>query len=134
MNVKKLLAGMWVGALLLGITAAQAHHSFAAVFDSAKPVKVVGKVTNLEWVNPHARFYVDVKNDSGGVDKWECELVSPNSLMRIGWTRRSLVAGDEITVEGFAARDGTHRLDAHAVTLADGSRIFSGERVQRGLE
>jgi len=85
MNVKKLLAGMWVGALLLGGTAAQAHHSFASVFDSAKPGKVVGKVTNLEWVNPHARFYVDVKNASGRV--------------------------------------------AHAVTLADGSKVFSGERV-----
>ena len=127
--MKNVLAGMLVAALLIGGKTTQAHHSFAAVFDSAKPVKVSGKVTNMEWVNPHARFYVDVKNASGGVDKWECELVSPNSLMRIGWTRKSLVAGDEITVEGFAARDGTHRLDTHTVTLADGSKVSSGERV-----
>jgi hypothetical protein len=123
-----------VGALLLGVSATHAHHSFAAIYDPQKPVKVTGKVTNLEWLNPHARFYVEVKNDSGGVDNWECELASPNGLMRTGWTRKSLVAGDVITVEGFAARDGTHRLDAHAVTLADGTKMFSGERVQRGVE
>jgi hypothetical protein len=128
------LAGTLVGALLLGVTATQAHHSFAAIYDPQKPVKVSGKVTNLEWLNPHARFYLDVKNDSGGVDTWECELASPNGLMRIGWTRKSLVAGDEVTVEGFAARDGMHRLNTRTVTRTDGTKLFSGDRVQGDLE
>ncbi len=132
--MKRLLAGMLVGALLLGVSATQAHHSFAAIYDPQKPVKVSGKVTSLEWLNPHARFNLDVKNDSGGVDNWECELASPNGLMRIGWTRKSLVAGDVITVEGFAARDGTHRLNTRTVTRADGTKMFSGDRVQGDLE
>jgi hypothetical protein len=125
---------MLLGALVLRVTATQAHHSFAAIYDPQKPVKVTGTVTNLEWLNPHARFYIDVKNASGGVDNWECELASPNGLMRVGWTRKSLVAGDEITVEGFAARDGTHRLNTRSVTRADGTKMFSGDRVQGGLE
>jgi hypothetical protein len=125
---------MLVAALLLGVSATRAHHSFAAIYDPQMPVKISGKVTNLEWLNPHARFYVDVKNDKGGVDTWECALASPNGLMRIGWTRKSLVAGDEVTVEGFAARDGTHRLNTRSVTRADGSKMFSGDRVQGGRE
>ena len=132
--MKRLLAAILVGALLFGVTATQAHHSFAAIYDPQKPVKVTGKITNLEWLNPHARFYLDVKNDSGAVDNWECELASPNGLMRIGWTRKSLATGDEVTVEGFAARDGTHRLTTRIVTRPDGTKMFSGDRVQGGLE
>jgi hypothetical protein len=131
--VKRLLAGMLAGALLLGGTATQAHHSFAAIYDPQMPVKISGTVTSLEWLNPHARFYLDVKNDSGGVDNWECELASPNGLMRTGWTRKSLVAGDEITVEGFGARDGSRRLTTRSVTRADGTKMFSGDRVHGGL-
>ncbi len=132
--MKRLLAGVLVGTLMLGATAAEAHHSFAAIYDPQKPVKVTGKVTSIEWLNPHARFYVDVQNDSGGVDNWECELANPNGLMRIGWTRKSLGRGDEVTVEGLAARDGAHRLSTRSVTRADGTKLFSGDRVQGGLE
>jgi Family of unknown function (DUF6152) len=132
--VKRLSPGILVGALMLGVTAADAHHSFAAIYDPQKPVEVTGKVTSIEWLNPHARFYVDVKNDSGGVDNWECELASPNGLMRIGWTRKSLGQGDEVTVDGLAARDGAHRLSTRSVTRADGTKLFSGDRVQGGLE
>jgi hypothetical protein len=132
-RVKRLSAGILVGLLLLGVTAAEAHHSFAAIYDPLKPVTVAGTVTSIEWLNPHARFYLDVKNGKGGVDNWECELMSPNGLMRIGWARKSLQQGDHVTVEGFSARDGSHRLSTRTVTRADGTKLYSGDRVQGGF-
>jgi hypothetical protein len=103
-----------------------AHHSFAAEYDSAKPISLKGEVTKLEWMNPHARFYVDVKDDSGKVTNWELELGSPNGLMRRGWTRNSLKPGDTITVDGYLAKDGAHLANARTVSLADGRKIFAG--------
>ncbi len=103
-----------------------AHHSFAAEYDSAKPITLKGEVTKLEWMNPHARFYVDVKDDSGKVTNWELELGSPNGLMRRGWTRNSLKPGDTITVDGYLAKDGAHLANARTVSLADGRKIFAG--------
>ena len=132
--MKTLLAGILVGGLLLGAASAQAHHSFAAIYDARAPVTITGKVTSVEWSNPHARFYVDVKNDDGGVDRWECELASPSGLMRIGWNRKALTADDEVTVEGFAARDGSHRLNTHSITRGDGTKLFSGDRAPGALE
>ena len=76
------------------------------------PITFTGVVTKVEWLNPHARFYVDVKDDKGAVNNWECELASPNGLMRIGWKRDSLKIGEEITVEGFRARDGSFEAGA----------------------
>src|SRR5262245_23975007 len=97
-----------------------AHHSFAAEYDNNKPVTLKGSVTKMEWMNPHARFYVDVKDDSGQVTNWELELGSPNGLMRRGWTRNSLKPGDVIVVEGYLAKDGSKLANARNVTLADG--------------
>ena len=118
--------------LLTGIAAAFAvapafaHHSFAAEYDSAKPITLKGEVTKVEWMNPHARFYVDVKDEGGKVTNWELELGSPNGLMRRGWTRNSLKPGDTITVDGYMAKDGAHLANARTVALADGRKVFAG--------
>lgn len=103
-----------------------AHHSFAAQYDAAKPITLKGTVTKIEWTNPHARFYIDVKDDKGSVTNWNLELGSPNVLVRNGWSRKSLSAGDEVTVEGSMARDGTKMANARLVTLSDGRRVFAG--------
>ena len=103
-----------------------AHHSFAAEFDSGKPVKVTGTVTRIEWANPHVWFYLDVKDETGTVTNWAMEMGGPNGLLRAGWTRGSMKPGDEVTVEGFQARSGKSIGIATAVTLAStGQRLFA---------
>ncbi len=110
---------------MLAPVAALAHHSFAAEYDIKKPVTLKGKVTKVEWTNPHARFYVDVKDDSGNVTNWNLELASPNVLIRQGWTRHSLNVGDEVSVVGSQAKDGSNMANARTVTLADGRKVFA---------
>jgi hypothetical protein len=102
-----------------------AHHSFAAEYDSDKLVTMSGSVTKVEWMNPHARFYIDVKDDSGKMTNWELELGSPNALLRKGWTRNSLKVGDSVSVNGYLAKDGSHLANAKTVSLADGRTVFS---------
>jgi hypothetical protein len=121
--------------LLAGILAAvpaMAHHSFAAEFDNAKPVALTGTVTKLEWTNPHARIYLEVKDTDGKVANWECELGSPNTLMHKGWTRSSLKPGDQISVNGFSAKGGSNAASAVQVKLADGKRVFAGSSYAEG--
>jgi len=103
-----------------------AHHSFAAEYDENKPVVLTGTVTKLEWMNPHARFYVDIKDASGKVTNWEFELGGVNGLIRRGWTRTSLKPGDVVTVDGFLAKDGSPLVNAKTVTLSDGKKVFAG--------
>ena len=103
-----------------------AHHSFAAEFDSAKPVKLTGTVTKIEWMNPHAYFYIDVKDAGGKVTNWGLEMGSPNGLMRQGWSRNSMKIGDEVTVEGSRAKDGSNIGNARSVTLTGGQKLFAG--------
>ena len=104
-----------------------AHHSFEAEYDFNKPVKFTGVVTKMEWMNPHAHFYVDVKDESGKVTNWNCELGAIPVLLKQGWRKDSLKAGDQITVEGFLPKDGTRAMaNARRVTLADGRRVFGG--------
>ena len=102
-----------------------AHHSFAAEFDSKKPVELKGTLTELEWVNPHAWIHMDVKDEKGNVVNWSCELGSPNILMRNGWRKDSLKNGDVIVVSGSQAKDGSHIANARTVKLADGQRVFN---------
>jgi hypothetical protein len=112
--------------LLAAAVPAAGHHSFAAVFDSTKPLKLTGAVTKLEWTNPHVWFYIDVKDDAGKVTNWGLEMGGPNGLLRAGWTRNSMKVGDIITVEGFRARDGSNVGNATAVVLAStGQRLFA---------
>ena len=103
-----------------------AHHSFAAEYDANKPVTVTGTVTKLEWMNPHARFYVDVKETDGKVTRWNFELGAIPVLVKQGWRRDSLKPGDEVTVEGSRAKDGSTTGNARVVKLADGRRVFGG--------
>jgi len=118
-----------VGGLLLASAPVWAHHSFSAEYDRNKPIEVKGTVTKVEWMNPHARFYVDVKDGAGKVANWEFELGSPNGLMRQGWTRNSLQKGDEVTINGSQAKDGSNLVNATTVVLASGKRVFAGSSI-----
>jgi hypothetical protein len=108
------------------------HHAFLAVFDRSKPVTIHGTVTKVEWTNPHARFYIDQKDNSGKVVNWELELGSPNVLMREGWNRYSIRQGDQLTVNGYLARDGSHFASARTVQFPDGRRVFGGSSLDGG--
>jgi Family of unknown function (DUF6152) len=112
--------------LVAAVVPALAHHSFAAEYDNNKAVKLTGTVTKVEWMNPHARFYIDVKDETGKVTNWEFELGSPNGLMRRGWTRNSLKQGDAVTVSGYAAKDGSNLGNARTINLSDGRKVFAG--------
>lgn len=103
-----------------------AHHSFAAEYEASKAVTLKGVVTKVEWLNPHVWFYIDVKNDSGAIEHWQCEAGPPNMLSRNGWRKDSLKLGDEVTVNGFRAKDGTNTANARDVLLPDGRKVFSG--------
>lgn len=104
-----------------------AHHAFAAEFDADKPVKLTGAVTRLDWTNPHAWIYVDIKDETGKVANWGFELASPNGLMRSGWTRFSLKPGDVVTIEGSRAKNGSNNANAQTVIVAStGQKLFSG--------
>jgi hypothetical protein len=125
-------ASVAVFGLLCSSLPLMAHHSFAAEYDSRKVITIHGIVQKVAWMNPHAYVWVDVKDESGKVTTYAFESLSPNALMRGGWTRNSLKAGDEVTVDGYLAKDGQRLSDGsvHAnsklITLADGRKVFAG--------
>lgn len=111
--------------LLLAAVPVLAHHGFAAEYDGSKPVTMTGVVTKVEWTNPHARFYIDVKDEKGTVTNWNLELASPNSLIRNGWSRRTLAPGEQVTIKGFLAKSGAKMVNPVSVVLADGRAVFN---------
>jgi hypothetical protein len=116
------------GGLLLAATPIWAHHAFAAEFDADKPIKMTGVVTKMEWINPHAWIRIDVKGADGTVTPWMIEAAAPNSLLRRGFNKNSLLAGTEIVVEGFQAKDGTNRANGSVITFTDGRKLFVGSQ------
>jgi hypothetical protein len=119
--------GILSAAMLVALAVpAGAHHSFAAEFDSTKPVTLRGTVTRMEWINPHSWIHLDVKNPDGTVRSWMIEGGTPNTLVRRGFTKDSLKPGTEITVEGYRAKNGALRANGADLILPDGRRLFLG--------
>jgi hypothetical protein len=105
---------------------ASAHHSFAAEFDASKQITLTGTVTKLEWMNPHIWVYLDVKDEKGTLEHWQCEGGPPNTLTRNGWSQNSLKVGEPVTIDGALAKDGSRTCNARVVKLPDGRSVFAG--------
>jgi Family of unknown function (DUF6152) len=124
------MAGAAVATALLGGATALAHHAFAAEFDANKPVNLRGPVTKVEWINPHAWIHIDNKNPDGTITPWMVEGGTPNTLLRRGITKDSLVIGTEIVVRGYQSKDGLCkpkcRANGRDVTFPDGRKLFMG--------
>ena len=120
------LAGFGVMLFAFSSAALLAHHSFAAQYDRNKPATLTGPVTKIDWINPHARFFMDAKDAGGKVVSWEVELAAPAILIRRGWKRTDLKIGEQVTVNGSLAKDGSSMLNATAVVLSDGKKVFAG--------
>jgi hypothetical protein len=115
-----------VGLLLASTVAVSAHHAFQSEFDAKKPVKLRGIVTKMEWVNPHAWIHVEVKKPDGTVESWMIEAGTPNTLLRRGFTKTSLLAGTEVLVDGYQSKDGSLRANGRDLTLPNGQTLFLG--------
>ena len=132
MRSRCFLFAVLAGLALMG-TAVYAHHSVGAEFDLSKRITLQGRVTKIEWMNPHVYLYVDVR-ENGKMANWACETAGPNTLARQGWSRMSLKIGDRVTIVGYRARDGANVASAREVVLADGRRVFVGSPYDGGLD
>ena len=113
-----ILGGIMLAGVLMAGSSMKAHHSFAAEFDANKPVTLTGVVTKIEWTNPHVWFYVNVKDQkTGEVTNWGAEMGPPHGLQRRGWRRDTLKIGEEVTVAGSLAKNGSKRMNARTVTM-----------------
>ena len=126
MRTKLAVVVAGIGLLVLAARPVRAHHAFAAEFDATKPVKFKATVKKMEWTNPHTWLHVDVKNPDGTVTEWAIEAGTPNVLFRRGFTRQALLPGAEIVVDGYQAKDGSHRANGRDLTLPDGKMLFLG--------
>jgi uncharacterized protein DUF6152 len=124
--MKRAILGLVILGLLMAAVPVLAHHSFAAEYDSTKPIEFKGTVTKVEWANPHIYYYVDVKDKDGKVTNYAVEGGTPGQLYRQGWRKDSLKVGDEVTVSGFRAKDGSNHVNGRRVTLPGGKRVFGG--------
>ena len=124
----KLATVVYVVGLVMcgGATSMLAHHAFVAEFDANKPVSFKGTITKMEWVNPHTWLHVDVKKPDGTIENWAIEAGTPNVLFRRGFTKESLLPGTEIVIDGYQAKDGSHRANGRDLTLPDGRKLFLG--------
>jgi len=118
--------GVFAFGLLAAAIPMLAHHSFSAEFDNSKPVNIKGTVTKIDWLNPHIWIYLDVKDDAGKVQSWQCEGGPPNTLTRNGWTKNDVKKGDAISITGTHAKDATNTCNATSIVLADGRKVFAG--------
>src|SRR2546422_6974632 len=120
--MRRVAMGFLLAGLGLGVFAwpAFAHQALAGQYDKDTPIQLTGVVTKIEWMNPHARFYIDIKDESGNVTNWNIELGPPLILRRAGWRQDSLKVGDQVTVEGYRAKDGSKMANGREVTLPDG--------------
>jgi hypothetical protein len=112
-----------IGLMLIAALPMLAHHSFSAEYDTSKPVTLKGKFVKMDWVNPHSQVYFNVTGDDGKVTEWRAETPPPNGLYRSGWRKNMLKEGDEITVQGFMAKDGDNIMWSQTVVLPDGSKL-----------
>lgn len=110
---------------VFGMATAQAHHSLVGEFDTAIDLEVRGTITEVEWTNPHIWLYMDVVNDRGETEKWQCEMGSPNQLIRAGWAKEDLPAGTIIRARANPSRDGSNTCSTRNITLDDGTPVFS---------
>jgi hypothetical protein len=126
------LLGILVAILGWAVLPIDAHHSFSAEYDSTKPIKLKGKVTEMKWANPHAWIYIDVADKDGKVEKWAWETGGANALYRRGWRKEDLVAGTVLVIDGFRARNGSKTANATSITFEDGKKLFAASSSQGG--
>lgn len=125
MTKKLFLALAGIGIMIGAAVPLVAHHAFGAEFDANRPVLLKGKVTKVEWVNPHAWIHLAVEKD-GKTEEWMVEGGTPNTLLRRGIDRNSLTVGTEIVVDGYQSKDRSNRANGRDVTFPDGKKLFMG--------